>query len=185
MTFKTKTNDDMRLPRSTSYTELCIVQVMSGVGGIGGWARGLDRVNDSSISRTYEWRVKMETTTDITTATIHVKTIQKPVPTTIIYADKKGYSNQAPVRVRSFIFVSRYSSSESRLLIFMSYFFLFVTLSSECPPRSYPCLHFLTHLHFPPSRDISSGLVLFLYPVPYSFWFFKFSSSFMFMFPLI
>jgi len=34
----------------------------------------------------------METTTDIPTATIHVKTIQKPVPTTITYADKKRYS---------------------------------------------------------------------------------------------
>jgi len=126
---------------------------MSGVWGIGGWARELDRVNDSSKSRTYEWRVKMETATDIPTAAAHVKIIQKPVPTTITYADKKRYSSWAPVRVRSFIFVSRYSSSESRLLIFISYFFLFVTLSSECPPRAYPYLRFLTHLHFPPSQS--------------------------------
>ena len=52
----------------------------------------MDRVNDSSKSRTYEWRVKMETTTDIPTATVHMKIIQKPVPTTITYADKKRYS---------------------------------------------------------------------------------------------
>ena len=139
-------------PEGTSYTELCIVQVMSGVGWIGGWARELDRVNDSSKSRTYEWGVKMETT-DIPTAAVHVKIIQKPVPTTITYADKKRYSSWAPVRVRSFIFVSSYSSSESHLLIFISYFIPFVTLSSECPLRSYPYLRFLTHLHFPPSQS--------------------------------
>ena len=141
-------------------------------------------LNDSSKLGTYEWRVKMEMTANIPTATIHVKTIQKPVPTTITYADKKRYSSRAPVRVCPFIFVSRYSSSESHLLIFISYFFLFFTLSSECPPRSYPYLRFLTHLHFPPSRA-SSGLVLSLYPVPYSFRYFKFSSSFIFRFPLI
>jgi len=56
------------------------------MGGVGGWARELDCVNDSSKSGTYEWRVKMETTTDIPTATVHVKIIQKRVPTTITYA---------------------------------------------------------------------------------------------------
>jgi len=119
-------------------------------------------------------------TTDIPTAAVHVKIIQKPVPTTIKYANKKRYSSRAPVRVRSFIFVSRYSSSESRLLIFISYFFLFVTLSSECPPRAYPYLRFLTHLHFPPSQSSLRHVIIRAGPVSVSsFRFFKFSSSFM------
>jgi len=95
----------------------------------------------------------------------------------------RRYSSWAPVRVRSFIFVSRYSSSESRLLIFISYFFLFVTLSFECPPRSYPYLRFLTHLRR--ERYHHPGRSSFCISVPYSFRFFKFSSSFISMFPLI
>ena len=64
------------------------------------------------------------------------------------------YSSWAPVRVRSFIFVSSYSSSESHLLIFISYFILFVTLSSEYPPRSYP------YASFPNSPSVSSVAIV-------------------------